>query len=246
MPGKAWAITSAAVASSSLLSRSARPVTSNPRVYQSWPRVRNSLSSTSHPGSPPFPFRTGHSFVRALAGLAPRAPLRGQQIRPRAAVGGHGLIVAGSHVSQTSRQIAALRARGATGMAGRRGAGPLRCPALRQPRSGPGPRRRRQPGHRPHGLRCPVPDRPAGTGRPARLGHRRGREHLPRRCRARPGHPPRLGGRPAVSRRDLGVPPGGTALQYPARPRWEYSGGRLSAHDQRAGRSRDDSDREVC
>ena len=52
--------------------------------------------------------------MRALAGLAPRAPLRGQQIRPRTASGGHGLIVVGSHVSQTSRQVAALRARGAT------------------------------------------------------------------------------------------------------------------------------------
>ena len=61
-----------------------------------------------------FLFRTGPSFVRALAGLAPRAPLRGEQIRPRAATGGHGLIVVGSHVSQTSRQVAALRARGAT------------------------------------------------------------------------------------------------------------------------------------
>ena len=61
-----------------------------------------------------FLFRTGPSFVRALAGLAPRAPLRGQQIRPRTASGGHGLVVVGSHVSQTSRQVAALGARGAT------------------------------------------------------------------------------------------------------------------------------------
>ncbi len=48
---------------------------------------------------------------RTLAGLAPMAPLRGQQIWPRARRGGHGLIVVGSHVSQTSRQVAALRAR---------------------------------------------------------------------------------------------------------------------------------------
>jgi uncharacterized protein YgbK (DUF1537 family) len=61
-----------------------------------------------------FLFRTGPSFVRALAGLAPRAPLRGQQIWPRTRRGGHGLIVVGSHVSQTSRQVAALRARRAT------------------------------------------------------------------------------------------------------------------------------------
>ena len=51
----AWANTSAAVAWSSLRSRSAGPVASNPRVHQSWPRVRTSVSSTSHPGSPPGP-----------------------------------------------------------------------------------------------------------------------------------------------------------------------------------------------
>ncbi len=72
-----------------------------------------------------FLFRTGPSFVRALLGMGPKAPLRGEQIwspgsfpgdspgpsaggRP----GGHGLVVAGSHVGQTSRQVAALQARG--------------------------------------------------------------------------------------------------------------------------------------
>jgi len=62
-----------------------------------------------------FLFRTGPSFVRALSGMAPRPPLRGTDIWPsgrRGADGGHGLIVVGSHVSQTSRQVAALRARG--------------------------------------------------------------------------------------------------------------------------------------
>jgi uncharacterized protein YgbK (DUF1537 family) len=62
-----------------------------------------------------FVVRTGPSFVRALAGLDPRPPLRGQDI-PRARRGGHGLIVVGSHVSQTSRQLDAL-------LAGTRGAG---------------------------------------------------------------------------------------------------------------------------
>jgi len=61
-----------------------------------------------------FLFRTGPSFVRALSGLGPRAPLRGEEIRPAGAPGGHGLIVVGSHVDQTSRQLAALRARGGT------------------------------------------------------------------------------------------------------------------------------------
>jgi len=61
-----------------------------------------------------FLFRTGPSFVRALSGLGPKAPLRGEEIWPSGRRGGHGLIVVGSHVSQTSRQVAALRARGAT------------------------------------------------------------------------------------------------------------------------------------
>ena len=34
-------------------------------------------------------------------------------------------------------------------------------------------------------------------------------------------------------------------LQYLARPRWDYSGGRVSARGQRVGRLRDDSDREA-
>ena len=61
-----------------------------------------------------FLFRTGPSFVRALSGLGPKAPLRGDDIWPSGRRGGHGLIVVGSHVSQTSRQVAALRARGGT------------------------------------------------------------------------------------------------------------------------------------
>ena len=59
-----------------------------------------------------FLFRTGPSFVRALSGIGPRAPLRGEEIRPAGARGGHGLIVVGSHVDRTSRQLAALRAQG--------------------------------------------------------------------------------------------------------------------------------------
>ncbi len=73
-----------------------------------------------------FLFRTGPSFVRALAGQDPQAPLRGARIWPpehgppehgspkHGRAGGHGLIVVGSHVGQTSRQLAALRARPGT------------------------------------------------------------------------------------------------------------------------------------
>jgi uncharacterized protein YgbK (DUF1537 family) len=68
-----------------------------------------------------FLFRTGPSFVRALLGMGPKAPLRGEQIwSPGSSPGtsgdgrpsGHGLVVVGSHVGQTSRQVAALHARG--------------------------------------------------------------------------------------------------------------------------------------
>ena len=71
-----------------------------------------------------FLFRTGPSFVRALSGLGPKPPLRGAEIwgaevggaerGARGGAGGHGLVVVGSHVGQTSRQVAALRAQRAT------------------------------------------------------------------------------------------------------------------------------------
>jgi uncharacterized protein YgbK (DUF1537 family) len=46
--------------------------------------------------------------------MGPRAPLRGAEIWPSGRRGGHGLVVVGSHVGHTSRQVAALRARGGT------------------------------------------------------------------------------------------------------------------------------------
>ncbi len=68
-----------------------------------------------------FLFRTGPSFVRALSGLHPKAPLRGPDLARSAGArvragqsrpGGHGLIVVGSHVAQTNRQLDALLATG--------------------------------------------------------------------------------------------------------------------------------------
>ncbi len=56
-----------------------------------------------------FLFRTGPSFVRALCGLEPRPPLRGGELAPPPGRCRHGLIVVGSHVAQTTRQMAALR-----------------------------------------------------------------------------------------------------------------------------------------
>jgi uncharacterized protein YgbK (DUF1537 family) len=64
-----------------------------------------------------FLFRTGPSFVRALSGLEPKPPLRGQDLAParrnsqRGSNAAHGLIVVGSHVIQTTRQLEALLAK---------------------------------------------------------------------------------------------------------------------------------------
>jgi len=58
-----------------------------------------------------FAFRTGPSFVRALTGTEPAEPLRGERLWPDGRRAGHGLIVVGSHVGQTSRQLAVLRER---------------------------------------------------------------------------------------------------------------------------------------
>jgi uncharacterized protein YgbK (DUF1537 family) len=56
--------------------------------------------------------RTGPSFVRALAGLEPKAPLTAAEIWPTRSPGGHGLVVVGSHVGLTSRQVQTARSRG--------------------------------------------------------------------------------------------------------------------------------------
>jgi len=53
-----------------------------------------------------FLFRTGPSFPRALAGLEERPPLKSIPRRD-----GHGLVVVGSHVGLTSRQMAAAQER---------------------------------------------------------------------------------------------------------------------------------------
>jgi uncharacterized protein YgbK (DUF1537 family) len=59
-----------------------------------------------------FLFRTGPSFVRALAGLEPKAPLTEADLWPDGHPGGHGLVVVGSHVGLTSRQVIAAQERG--------------------------------------------------------------------------------------------------------------------------------------
>jgi uncharacterized protein YgbK (DUF1537 family) len=66
--------------------------------------------------------RTAPSFVRALTGLEPQPPLTSVQLREAGRKGGpsathptgtsHGLVVVGSHVGLTSRQVAVARGRG--------------------------------------------------------------------------------------------------------------------------------------
>ena len=59
-----------------------------------------------------FGYRCGPSFPRALAGLEPQGPLTAAQIWPTGRPGGHGLVVVGSHVGLTSRQVAKAQERG--------------------------------------------------------------------------------------------------------------------------------------
>jgi len=59
-----------------------------------------------------FLYRTGPSFVRALAGLEPHEPLTAEDIWPAGHPGGHGLVVVGSHVGLTSRQVVTAQQRG--------------------------------------------------------------------------------------------------------------------------------------
>jgi uncharacterized protein YgbK (DUF1537 family) len=59
-----------------------------------------------------FLYRSGPSFVRALAGLEPRDPLTAADIWPGGHPGGHGLVVVGSHVGLTTRQLDVARSRG--------------------------------------------------------------------------------------------------------------------------------------
>ena len=59
-----------------------------------------------------FAHRAGPTFPQVLSGLDPQPPLSVEQIWPQGRPAGHGLVVVGSHVGLTSRQVAAARARG--------------------------------------------------------------------------------------------------------------------------------------
>jgi uncharacterized protein YgbK (DUF1537 family) len=86
----------------------------NATEYSDLETVARSVLDAEREGQS-FLFRTGPSFVRALSGLGPQRPLREAEIWGEGRRdGGHGLVVVGSHVGQTSRQVAALRARTST------------------------------------------------------------------------------------------------------------------------------------
>jgi len=55
-----------------------------------------------------FLHRSGPSLVRVLGGLKTRPPLRHEQLYPRGPRPGHGLVVVGSHVGHSTRQMAEL------------------------------------------------------------------------------------------------------------------------------------------
>jgi uncharacterized protein YgbK (DUF1537 family) len=59
-----------------------------------------------------FAYRVGPSFPQLLAGLDAQTPLTAKQIWPGGNPGGHGLVVVGSHVGLTSRQVAKAQERG--------------------------------------------------------------------------------------------------------------------------------------
>jgi uncharacterized protein YgbK (DUF1537 family) len=54
--------------------------------------------------------RTGPSFVASRLGMAQREPLSSAEVFPQGDRPGHGLVVVGSHVELTTRQVARLRA----------------------------------------------------------------------------------------------------------------------------------------
>ena len=62
-------------------------------------------------GGKSFVYRCGPSFPQVLAGLDPQEPLTAEQIWSAGNPGGHGLVVVGSHVGLTSRQVARAQER---------------------------------------------------------------------------------------------------------------------------------------
>jgi uncharacterized protein YgbK (DUF1537 family) len=99
--------------------REARPVVVNALGAADFETVARAVALARSHGTRVLA-RTGPSFAAALLGVVPRPPLQGAELVPqgaavRAAAGSgsdrHGLVVVGSHVELTSRQLARLRVR---------------------------------------------------------------------------------------------------------------------------------------
>lgn len=83
----------------------------NGTEYADYEIVVLALQRAEQAGSS-FVYRTGPSFVRALAGIEPREPMTATDIWPAGRPSGHGLVIVGSHVGLTSRQVLAAQQRG--------------------------------------------------------------------------------------------------------------------------------------
>ena len=157
-------------------------------------------------------YRTGPSFVRALAGLDERPPLSEVPRRE-----GHGLVVVGSHVGLTSRQVAAAQERcglieieldvnelDVAGVSERvvdaLARGDVLLYTSRKLEGGGLEFSRRV-------SKAVTEVVQRGAEDQARLGDRQGRDHVARRGRARARHPPRRGAGPAPARDDLRAAP---------------------------------------
>ena len=162
-----------------------------------------------------FLYRTGPSFVRALAGVQPIDPLTADDIWPDGKPPGHGLVVVGSHVGLTTRQIEATSGLHEI---------ELDVNALDPEAVG----REAAQALREHDVLVYTSrelvrgDDPLATARrvstavtevvrtrarrPPRMGAGQGRDHLARRRRPRARHPPRRGPRAAAGRHGVGLP----------------------------------------
>lgn len=89
--------------------RGGRPVVVNAVAEQDLEVVVLGLQLAEREGRR-FLHRSGPSLVRVLAGLAIHPPLRHEQLYPRGPRPGHGLVVVGSHVGHSTRQVTELLA----------------------------------------------------------------------------------------------------------------------------------------
>lgn len=87
--------------------RDARPVVINTAEYADLEVFVLGLLEAEAAGKS-FLYRTGPSFVRVRGGIPERAPLEAADLYRDGLDGGHGLVLVGSHVRQTTRQLREL------------------------------------------------------------------------------------------------------------------------------------------